>query len=153
MDEVSLHIDAPAERLYDLVADVTQMGRWSPECTGGRWRGGATGPAEGARFRGANRRGPMRWWTHCTVTKADRPRAFEFRVNESGMVWGYRFEPQGEGTLVTEYRDHTRAVNPLVKFVQVSGLIGRDREALMVDGMRDTLERLKAAAEGATEPV
>jgi uncharacterized protein YndB with AHSA1/START domain len=147
MDEVSLHVDAPAEVLYDLVSDITQMGRWSPENTGGRWRDGAQGPAEGARFRGSNRRGPVRWWTHCTVTKADRPSAFEFQVSESGMVWGYRFEPEGAGTLVTEYREHTRAVNPVVKLVQVSGLIGRDRERLMVEGMQATLERVKEAAE------
>lgn len=153
MDDVSLHIDAPPERLYDLVTDVTQMGRWSPECTGGTWRKGATGPAVGAQFRGANRRGPVRWWTHCTITKADRPHAFEFQVSESGMVWGYRFEADGEGTNATEYREHTKAVNPVIKLVQVSGLIGRNRERLMVEGMRDTLERLKAAAEGATEPV
>jgi uncharacterized protein YndB with AHSA1/START domain len=147
-DEVSLHIGAPAEHLYDLITDITQMGRWSPENTGGRWLGGATGPAVGARFRGSNRHGIARWWTHCTVTEADRPVAFEFQVAESQMVWGYRFEPEGDGTRVTEYRRHTRTVNPVIKLVTRSGLIGRDREQLMVDGMRDTLERLKAAAEG-----
>jgi hypothetical protein len=147
-DEVSLHVDASAEELYDLITDITQMGRWSPENTGGRWLGDATGPAVGARFRGSNRRGIARWWTHCTVTEAERPRAFEFQVAESKMVWGYRFEPDGDGTLVTEYRRHTRDMNPIIKLVQVSGMIGRDRERLMVEGMRDTLERLKAAAEG-----
>jgi hypothetical protein len=54
----------------------------------------------------------MRWWTHCEVTKADRPAAFEFTVRESGMRWGYRFEPDPDddgATLVTEYRDQNRA--------------------------------------------
>ena len=146
-DAVSLRIDAPAETLYDLVTDVTQMGRWSPENTGGKWLGGATGAAVGARFRGSNRHGIMRWWTHCTVTEATPGRAFEFRVNESQMVWGYRFEPDGDGTAVTEYRRHTKPVNPVIKLVQRSGMIGKDREQLMVDGMRATLERLKDAAE------
>jgi uncharacterized protein YndB with AHSA1/START domain len=148
MDEASLYIEAPAERIYDLVTDVTQMGRWSPECTGGKWRKGATGPAVGAKFRGANKHGVMRWWTHCEITKADRPKAFEFKVAESGMVWGYRFEPDRDGTLVTEYREKTKEINPVIKAVQRSGLIGKDRENLMVQGMRDTLERVKAAAEG-----
>lgn len=146
MDEVSLHIDAPAERIYDLVTDVTQMGRWSPECTGGTWLDGG-GPTTGARFKGSNKRGLMRWSTKCTITKADRPSAFEWQVAESGMVWGYRFEPDGEGTLVTEYREKTREIPFYVKLVQRSGLIGRDREHLMVEGMRQTLERVKAAAE------
>jgi len=50
MNEVSIPVAAPPERLYDLITDVTQMGRWSPECTGGKWLGGAAGPAAGARF-------------------------------------------------------------------------------------------------------
>jgi hypothetical protein len=36
----------------------------------------------------------------------------------------------------------------VIKLVQRSGLIGRNREAILVDGMRNTLVRLKAAAEG-----
>lgn len=147
-DTVSLLIKAPAEQLYDLVADVTQMGRWSPENTGGKWLGGASGPAVGARFRGSNRHSFIRWWTHCTVTQADRPNAFAFRVSESQMEWGYRFTPEADGTLVTEYRKPTKSVNPVIKLVQRSGILGRNRDQLMVDGMRTTLERLKAAAEG-----
>jgi uncharacterized protein YndB with AHSA1/START domain len=147
MDEVSLHIDAPAERIYDLLADVTQMGRWSPECTGGKWLDGSTGPTVGARFKGSNKKGLMRWSTTCEVTKADRPSAFEWQVAESGMLWGYRFEPDGGGTLVTEYREKTRDTPFYVKAVQKSGLIGKDREGLMVDGMKATLEKVKQAAE------
>ena len=36
-DEVSERIDAPAERVYDLVSDLPAMGRFSPENRGGRW--------------------------------------------------------------------------------------------------------------------
>ena len=147
MDEVAVKINAPAEKVYDLITDVTQMGRWSPECTGGKWTGGATGPAVGATFKGSNRHGLARWTTHCTVTKADPGKAFEWEVKESGMRWGYRFEPDGGGTLVTEYREQ-RAETPFyIKLVQRSGLIGRNREKLLVDGMRQTLERVKEAAE------
>lgn len=148
MDEVSLRIDAPAEQLYDMVSDLPRMGEWSPENTGGRWLGKASGPALGARFLGWNKHGVMRWFTRCTVTRADRPDGFEFQVEESKMIWGYRFEAgDGDGTLVTEYRRHTKPVNAVIAFVQRSGMIGKDREQLMVDGMRATLERLKAAAE------
>lgn len=147
-DEVSLRIDAPADQLYDMVTDIARMGEWSPENTGGRWLGGATGPALGARFLGWNKHGLVRWFTRCTVTRADRPDGFEFQVSESKMIWGYRFEadPSG-GTLATEYRRHTKPVNAVIGFVQRSGMIGKDREQLMVDGMRATLEHLKAAAE------
>jgi hypothetical protein len=30
-DEVATAIDAPAEQLYDMVADLPHMGDWSPE--------------------------------------------------------------------------------------------------------------------------
>ncbi len=148
MDEGAVKINAPAEKIYDLLADVAQMGRWSPECTGGRWVDGATEPAVGARFKGSNKRGPMRWTTGCEVTKAERGKAFEWQVKESGMVWGYRFDPEPDGgTTVTEYREQTRPTPFYIKLVVRSGLIGRNREHLMVEGMRATLERLKAAAE------
>ncbi|MFN2524390.1 MAG: SRPBCC family protein, partial [Mycobacteriales bacterium] len=52
----STDVDAPADVVWGLVSDLPGMGRLSPENTGGRWSGGATGPAVGARFRGANRR-------------------------------------------------------------------------------------------------
>ncbi|MBB4853932.1 hypothetical protein HNP40_001312 [Mycobacteroides chelonae] len=35
-DEYSLLIDAPADRSWDLVTDVTRMGRFSPENRRGR---------------------------------------------------------------------------------------------------------------------
>jgi hypothetical protein len=89
----------------------------------------------------------MRWSTVCTVTKADPGRAFEWEVQQSGMRWGYRFEPEGDATTVTEYREKTQDTPWYIKAVVGSGLLGRDREAKMVEGMRSTLERVKAAAE------
>ena len=44
---------APAE-VWAALADITRMGQWSPECIAGRWVGGATGPAVGAKFEGDN---------------------------------------------------------------------------------------------------
>jgi uncharacterized protein YndB with AHSA1/START domain len=147
VDEVSLRIAAPPEQVYDLVADVTAMGRWSPECTGGRWLDGATGAEVGARFKGTNRHGFMRWSTTSTITRAERGAALEWQVDQSGMRWGYRFERDGDGTVVTEYREQTKDTPRYVKLVQRSGLIGRDRDRLLVDGMRTTLERVREAAE------
>jgi uncharacterized protein YndB with AHSA1/START domain len=147
MDEVTLHVDAPPEAVWRLVTDVTRMGQWSPECRKCVWLGGAGGAAVGAKFRGTNRHGPVQWRTTCTVVAADEPSHFAFEVDRSHMRWGYRFEPDGGGTKVTEYRDHLGEVSAFTRFVQRSGMIGRNRESLMVDGMRATLERVKAAAE------
>lgn len=102
---VSATISAPPERLYALVSDVTRMGEWSPENTGGRWRSGATGPVVGARFRGSNRRGWRRWSTSCTVVEAEPGRRFAFEV-ALGFVpvarWTYDFRAEGDATVVTE---------------------------------------------------
>ncbi|MGH9135951.1 MAG: SRPBCC family protein [Acidimicrobiales bacterium] len=147
MDEVTIRIAAPSEDLWRMVSDITRMGEWSPENRGGRWLGKAKGPTVGARFVGFNRHGIVPWATRCEVTKADPPRHFEFRVKESGMRWGYRFEPDGDGTTVTEYREHLRPLPGWVKAVYRTRLLGRDRQTLLVDGMHQTLERLKAAAE------
>jgi uncharacterized protein YndB with AHSA1/START domain len=150
MDEVTVQVAAPPEHVWSLVTDVTQTGRWSPECTGCAWEDGADRAVVGARFKGHNRHGAMRWTTHCEVVAAEEPTHFAFQVKESGMRWGYRFEPDGEGgTNLTEYRDKTRPVPLPIRLVQRSGILGRDREGLMVKGMRETLERVKAAAEQA----
>ena len=55
-------IDAPAERVWDLVSDVTRMGEWSPETRSCRWLGEPAAPEVGARFAGRNQfRGPGNW--------------------------------------------------------------------------------------------
>jgi uncharacterized protein YndB with AHSA1/START domain len=150
MDEVSVDINAPRDKVWDLIADFDNMRRWSPELKRIIWLGGAKGPAVGARFVGVNRHGLVPWATFSKVTQCDAGRVVEWEVSTSAMRWGYRFDDApGGGTRVTEYRDQYKKRNPLISGVTKSGAIGRDRENLMVDGMRTTLERVKAAAEGA----
>jgi hypothetical protein len=45
---VPVHINAPADRIWRLISDVTQIGRYSPETFEAEWLYAA---AEGARFR------------------------------------------------------------------------------------------------------
>ena len=147
-DSVSLRIASPAARLYDIVSDVTQMGRLSPECAGGRWLGGATGPAVGARFKGTNKRGFARWSTTTEVVAAEPGRVFAFETQQSGMRWTYRFEPDGDGTVVTEERTAFKARPAIAKLFTGLVLGGLDRhEDELREGMRATLERLRVIAE------
>ena len=55
-DEVTVHMRAPADEIWELVADVRNTGRFSPETLEAEWLDGATGPALGARFRGRVKR-------------------------------------------------------------------------------------------------
>ncbi len=146
--EVTVHIDAPPERVWALVSDVTRIGEFSPETFEAEWTKGATGPAVGAWFRGhvkRNQRGPT-YWTRCQVTAADPERHFEFAVVNSGRsvnTWGYRLTPADGGTDVTEY---FRLADMLPLRIYWA-LLGRWRGRTNERGMRATLERMKAVLE------
>lgn len=148
MDEVSVDVNAPRAKVWGLLADFSNMGRWSPELRRIIWLGGAKGPVPGARFLGVNRHGFVTWPTLSKVTKCEERTVIEWEVSTSSMRWGYRFEDNaGGGTRVTEYREQYKKQQPLIRGVVGMGVIGRDRDALLVAGMRTTLERVKAAAE------
>src|SRR4051812_40486319 len=100
MRSTSLEIGAPPEAVWDLVADVTRIGEWSPEAVRAEWIDGATGPVVGARFKGHNKR-KGKWSTTCTVTECDRGRAFAFEAGRD-TGWRYEFVSTGTGCLVTE---------------------------------------------------
>jgi hypothetical protein len=150
-DSEELVVNATAEHIYDLVADLPRMGQWSPECQGVEWEGDALAPVEGARFVGHNRGGPrqlMRWSRHGRVLVADPGRQFAFATEEGGRestVWRYRFEPVDGGTLVTESYE-VKQIPAWARIIDVP--TNRHRELL--EGMRHTLVRLKIAAEAET---
>jgi len=142
-------VHAPATDLYDLVADVTEMGRWSPECRRCEW---LDEPGlVGSRFRGHNRSGPFRWTTEARVLTSDRGREFSFATLHEGEIatrWTYRFD-DGHPTTVTESFEALRTPR-LIAFVERHLL--RNRQRTLEDGMRRTLVALKAVAEKAASP-
>ena len=74
-------VAARPELVWDLVADITRVGRWSPECTRAAWLGEPGQPRPGARFTGHNRfPDGFEYEVTCVVTQADRPRAFAWVV-------------------------------------------------------------------------
>lgn len=146
--QVERSIAADPRAVYDLVSDVTSMGRWSPETRSCRWIGGATGPVVGARFRGANRQGWRRWSTTCTVVSADPGRQFAFDVHAGPIPvarWTYDFAEDSAGCRVTEtWVDHRPAL--MVRLTPLVTGVG-DRQEHNRDGMETTLEQLARAAE------
>jgi Polyketide cyclase / dehydrase and lipid transport len=151
-DSVTLHMSAPAERIWDLVSDVTKIGRYSPETFEAEWLDGATGPAVGAKFRGhvkRNRKFPI-YWTTCTVLASEPGREFGFGVGNGEKplnVWRYRLEPSGDGTDVTE--SFELANTPLLRLYWV--LLGWARGRTNRNDMRTTLERVKAEVEAGAQ--
>jgi len=148
--EVRLRIEAPPEMLWAMVSDLPRMGEWSPENQGGEWLDGATGPAVGARFRGRNRRGKSKWPTTVTIEVADPGREFQFLVggDKPTARWRYQFLPDGAGTEVVESFDLVKALSRMDRIATRATIGVKDREADMEQGMRQTLARLKQAAEG-----
>ena len=139
-------INRPVNEVWTAIADITRMGEWSPECTGGRWTDGATGPAVGATFTGDNEikvlgRTVKKWSTTSAVTIADPGTCFEFVV-EGYTTWRYDFAPAGAGTQVTETFSY-----------QSTGFQGflygtvLQRPRAITRGMNRTLGRVKAALE------
>ncbi|WP_208611787.1 SRPBCC family protein [Mycobacterium paraffinicum] len=103
----TVHMAAPADKIWDLIANVRNIGRFSPEVFEAEWLGDASGPALGAKFRGHVRRneiGPV-YWTTCEVTACEPSREFGFAVllgDRAVNNWHYRMAPSGGGTDVTE---------------------------------------------------
>jgi hypothetical protein len=144
----SIDVDAPAEQVFALVSDLPKMGELSPENTGGRWLGGATAPAVGARFRGSNRNGWRRWSTVVRVVTCDPPAHFAFDVDSIGLGvsrWTYQVTPRPGGCTVTETWQDRRG-----RAMDVIGLLASgisDRAGFTAQSIEQTLAAVKARAE------
>ncbi|QCH25488.1 Polyketide cyclase / dehydrase and lipid transport [Mycobacteroides salmoniphilum] len=150
-DSVTVHIAAPADKIWELVSDITNTGKFSPETFEAEWLDGATGPAVGVRFRGhvkRNQKGPV-YWTVCRIVDCDRGRSFGFAVlwpnGKTVNTWRYRFEPAGDGTDVTESFELTPTLSLRIYWALLGWARGRTNR----NGMRETLNRIKAVAEAA----
>lgn len=150
MPATTVRIQAPAERVWAMVADVTRIGEWSPEVVEASWLDGASGPAVGARFKGRNKRKGS-WTTQCTVTAAEPGREFAFVAGRDETAWRYQFVPTDDGCEVTESFEILRVPGPFGRFFTKlgTGVSWAEREQDLVRGMEETLRRLKAAAEEA----
>ena len=148
---VSRAINAPAERVWSLISDVTRMGEWSPETTSCAWLKGATTAAVGARFKGINQNGKKKWSTTCKVSQCEPGKSFAFLVDVGAIKvagWAYTIVADGssgDSCNVTETWTDRRS--------WLTGKLGKplsgvaDRSEHNRAGMATTLDNLAAAAE------
>ena len=143
----SIEVRAEPEIVWALVADITRMGEWSPECVRAEWEDGATGPVVGAHFHGYNRAGTFEWDVPGIVTECDPGRLFAFAVPREGAMvnaWRFEFAPSAEGTTLTESFD-VPAIN-----VEGSPANFDGRFEMLVNAINTTITNIKTAAEAAT---
>lgn len=152
-DAVTVHMDATPEEVWDLVSDVTKIGRYSPETFEAEWTGDSTGPVAGATFRGhvkRNGKGPT-YWSPCTVITAEPGKEFTFCVGPADKAintWSYQMQPAEDGG--TDVTESFRLADALPLKVYWA-LLGWARGKTNRDGMRQTLERIKADVESGPE--
>lgn len=145
----TVHMAAPADKIWNLIADVRNTGRFSPETFEAEWLDGATGPALGARFRGHVRRneiGPV-YWTTCQVTACEPGREFGFQVllgDRPVNHWHYQLTPTDGGTDVTESFRLTSSPLTTLYYWVFGGFLRKRRN---IRDMTKTLQRIKDAAE------
>jgi uncharacterized protein YndB with AHSA1/START domain len=145
---VERSIGATPEAAWELIADITRMGDWSPETTSAGWAKGSNGPAAGARFKGINQMGSKKWRSDCIVTACEPGKRFAFDVKAGPFKvagWTYQFAPTDSGCLVTElWEDHRGALMTWLSPV-ITGT--KDRAKRNQETMTVTLQRLAAALE------
>jgi hypothetical protein len=150
-DQVSLCMAAPPHAVYALIADVTRMPEFSPEVVECHWLDGATGAAVGARFVARNkvRRGPS-WANKPVITRLEPDRAIGWARSEpfcGTLEWTYQFQPQDNGTLVTESYRVTRPISRIGWLIIGTMSATKDRRAQLRAGMEQTLQRIRATVE------
>lgn len=150
--EVTTQVKAPPEKIWPLVCDPAGMGRYSPECVGARYKGGAAGPGPGVKFRGKNRNGWRRWSTDGRITTYEANRSVAWDISFMGFKvarWAYAMEAGADGTTtLTERWEDLR--NPVLRWPPLGALVTgkKDRPGANKEGMEQSLQRIKAAAEG-----
>jgi hypothetical protein len=150
--QVSLAIDASPQALYDIVADITRIGERSPECHTARWLTGPPPRTVGARFRGHNKKGPIRGSRVCEVAAADPGRQFAYRTvpenadpsRRDSTTWSYQFTPENTRTRVTHSYHVTQL--PLLPFMILYRRL-LPQHADMRPAMTHNLAALKQIAE------
>jgi hypothetical protein len=158
-------VAARPELVWDLVAEVTRVGEWSPECIWAAWLGEPGRPQPGARFIGRNRiASGFEYEVTCVVTEAARPRAFGWMVlDDSGdparpsSLWRYRIDPlPGGGSRIRQRFTHGPGASYLREVAawapdQAAGIIAARRDGLRAN-MSAALRAMKAAAESSQAP-
>jgi uncharacterized protein YndB with AHSA1/START domain len=152
-------VNAPPERVWDLLADVTSVPRWSPECVHTEWIEPG-GPRVGARFVGTNRNDLMEWQVTCVIVECDRPHRLAWIVldgentpDRPSSRWHYELTPlAGGGTRIREEFEHGPGDSKLRWVLRTNpdwdqAAVVEFRRQRLHDNMTSTMAAMAKAAE------
>lgn len=145
--KAEIEIDAPVGKVWSLVSDLSRMPQWSPQCRIMK----PLGPIRaGTRTLNLNRRGPIFWPTTSVITEVVPERKIAFKIPVNNTVWSYELEPTATGTRVVETRFAANGTTSTPSNMAVKVALGGNDtfEKELVEGMNQSLARIKAAAEG-----
>lgn len=139
----TVQMKAGPEAVWKVVSDLARMPEFSPELRRAYVLGK---PGLGANIIGINRRKAVVWPTTSKVVRWEPGRAVAWKTRESGATWVYELEPTTTGTKVTGRRVlPTFTLGTSLLGPVIGGAAGHDAE--LADGIRTTLERIRAAVE------
>jgi len=149
----SIVVASSPEAVYELVADVTRMGEYSPICKECWWDDG-DGPRVGAHFTGRNVLPERTWETRSEVVAADAGREFAWVVGPRIARWGYSFRGVDDGTEVVESWEFLPEGEDVFveRFGDGAAAQIADRYEKAVAGIPETLAAIKRAAEAQPAP-
>ena len=144
--QAEVDLNAPVSRVWGLVSDLSRMPQWSPQCRMMK----LLGPLRpGTRTINLNRRNMLFWPTTATITEVIPERKIAFRIPINTSVWSYELEATATGTRLVETRHAENGVRAVSTAVTKAALGGVDSfESELLEGMNQSLARIKAAAEG-----
>jgi len=144
--QAEVEINAPVSKVWSLVSDLSRMPQWSPQCRVMK----LLGPLRpGTRTLNLNRHNLLFWPTTSVITEVLPERKLAFRIPINTTVWTYELEPTATGTRLVETRHAEKGVTAASTAITKAALGGVDTfETALLEGMNQSLARIKAAAEG-----
>lgn len=144
--EETIDIAAEPATVWALVTDLPRMASWSPQVLRTIVRRSPVG--HGTSTININRRGPLVWPTRSEVVRFEPHSEFAFRIKENRSIWSFSLTPTGTGTRVVQRRSVPDGLSSVSGLLTKKVLGGQQTfQAELREGMRQTLERIKAEAE------
>jgi hypothetical protein len=144
----TVEMKARPDEVWRVVSDLGRMPEFSPELRKAFVIGK---PGLGTNIIGINRRKAVVWPTTSKVVRWEPGHAVAWKTRESGATWVYELEPAATGTTVTGRRVLSKfTLGTTLLGPAIGGAQGHDAE--LAEGIRTTLERIRATVEAESAP-